>query len=82
MPRFFRFGWRAQRPLPARADPSDTPPEERPPGCGWFDSSHELNHGLQVTEHTSPDAVASELPLSDWLGMQLAGWRACEPCAV
>jgi hypothetical protein len=20
-------------------------------GCGWFDSSHELNTGLQVTEH-------------------------------
>jgi len=82
MPGLFRFWRRAQRPLPARADPKDTPPEERALGCGWFDSSHELNHGLQVTEHTSPDAVASELPLSDWLGMQLAGWRACEPCAV
>jgi len=82
MSRFFRFGWRAQRPSPARAGQNGTPPEERPLGCGWFDSSHELNHGLQVTEHASPDAVASELPLSDWLGMQLSGWRAGEPCAA
>lgn len=24
--------------------------EERPLGCGWFDSSHELAHGALVTE--------------------------------
>lgn len=32
--------------LPAAA-PSD---EERPLGCGWFDSSHELAQGALVTE--------------------------------
>jgi len=50
-------------------------PDERPCGCGWFDSSHELHCGLAVTEHLSTDAVASELPLGDWLELQLSGWR-------
>lgn len=50
--------------------------EPRPPGCGWFDSSHELQCGLAVTEHLSADAVASELPLGDWLELHLSGWRA------
>jgi hypothetical protein len=50
-------------------------PEERPPGCGWFDSSHELHCGLAVTEHLSADTVASELPLGDWLELHLQGWR-------
>lgn len=54
--------------------------EEPPPGCGWFDSSHELQHGLMVTEHLSADAVAGELPLADWLGLHLSGWH--EPCAT
>ena len=49
--------------------------DEPPPGCGWFDSSHELQHGLMVTEHLSADAVASELPLADWLGLHLSGWQ-------
>jgi hypothetical protein len=49
---------------------------ERVLGCGWFDSSHDLHAGLCVQEHASPDAVAQELPLADWLQMQLAGWRA------
>ncbi len=56
--------------------------EDRPLGCGWFDSSHELQCGLVVTEHVSADAVASDLPLSDWLGLTLGGWRvqpAAEP---
>lgn len=51
-------------------------PDERPPGCGWFDSSHELQCGLAVTEHLSADAVAGELPLGDWLELHLSGWRA------
>jgi hypothetical protein len=50
-------------------------PDERPPGCGWFDSSHELHCGLAVTEHASADTVASQLPLGDWLELHLSGWR-------
>jgi hypothetical protein len=46
------------------------------PCCGWFDSSHELQCGLAVTEHPSADAVAGELPLADWLELHLSGWRA------
>ena len=37
--------------------------DETPAGCGWFDSSHELQHGLWVREHATPDAVANDLPL-------------------
>lgn len=54
--------------------------EEPLRGCGWFDSSHELQSGLRVTEHASADAVAGELPLADWLHLHLGGWR--EPCAA
>jgi hypothetical protein len=68
------------KPTPrVRPVPQDEPaaPEdidaERPLGCGWFDSSHELQCGLVVTEHASVDAVASELPLSDWLGLHFGG---------
>jgi len=39
-------------------------------GCGWFDSSHELNTGLQVTEHLTPEPVANEVPLGWWLDWQ------------
>jgi len=42
--------------------------------CGWFDSSHALQHGLCVTEHASADAVAAHLPLDDWLQLHLGGW--------
>ena len=52
------------------------PEESLPPGCGWFDSSHELQCGLVVTEHRSADSVAAELPLVDWLELHLSGWRA------
>lgn len=48
---------------------------ERPLGCGWFDSSHELRAGLMVREHASADAVANELPLGDWLQLHLVEWR-------
>jgi hypothetical protein len=44
-------------------------------GCGWFDSSHDLQSGLLVTEHASADAVANELPLEAWLDLHLNGWR-------
>ena len=52
----------------------DPPPqdEDRPLGCGWFDSSHELERGLQVRE---ADAQAlSALPLGDWLELELRTW--------
>jgi hypothetical protein len=42
-------------------------------GCGWFDSSHELHAGLQVTEHLSPERVANEVPLGWWLDWQTQG---------
>lgn len=63
---------RALRPVPpawvnARTDQPAPQNDEAPAGCGWFDSSHELNHGLQVTEHGSPDPVANEVPLGWWL---------------
>jgi hypothetical protein len=41
-------------------------------GCGWFDSSHALLCGLHVTEHASPDTVASHLPLEVWLDLHFA----------
>jgi hypothetical protein len=62
---------------------SDAAPEEQtelpPRGCGWFDSSHELRAGLVVTEHASPDQVAEQMPLDDWLHLHLGGWRAGAP---
>ena len=49
-----------------------TPPAEpRCPGCGWFDSSHELRSGLRVEEELPPDAVARLVPLSWWLAWEL-----------
>lgn len=46
--------------------------EDRPLGCGWFDSSHELERGLQVQE---ADATAlGALPLGDWLALELRTW--------
>jgi hypothetical protein len=53
----------------------DDSAEPLPPGCGWFNSSHDLQHGLLVTEHASADAVAAELPLDGWIGLHLAGWQ-------
>ena len=46
--------------------------DERPLGCGWFDSSHDLERGLLVREHASPDALAAQLPLGFWLQLHLA----------
>jgi hypothetical protein len=58
----------AQR-RPAR--PADGP--LLPGACGWFDSSHELSHGLQVLELTTPESLAAALPLSVWLQLQCGG---------
>jgi hypothetical protein len=48
---------------------------ERPVGCGWFESSHELHRGLVVREHATPDALGAELPLASWLELHLTPWR-------
>lgn len=62
---------RAGAPAPAcTATPADG---ERVLGCGWFDSSHDLQAGLRVREHASPDALAAELPLGIWLDWHMAG---------
>lgn len=63
-------------PHAAAAPASLSPDDEVPGGCGWFDSSHELQCGLWVREHASPDEVAAELPLASWLELHLAGWQA------
>ncbi len=49
--------------------------EERPRGCGWFDSSQDLREGLCVSEHAASDAVAAQLPVMAWVQLQLSGWR-------
>lgn len=78
--------WRRQpaAPRPPRADDAALPAldeedDERPRGCGWFDSSHDLQHGLSVREHATPDTLGRELPLANWLELQLSGWRAAVP---
>jgi hypothetical protein len=40
------------------------------PGCGWFNSRHDLHAGLSVTEHLTPERVANEVPLGWWLDWQ------------
>jgi hypothetical protein len=68
-----------RRPRPAVVDLDPTapaaPPDDRPLGCGWFDSSLDLAQGLAVREHASVQAVAGELPLADWLHFHAQGWR-------
>ena len=56
---------------------SETCGEDEPPcrGCGWFDSSHELQSGLQVSERVDDEVVAAALPLATWLDLQLADWQ-------
>lgn len=63
--------------LPAQ----DGEDDDRPRGCGWFDSSHELQHGLSVREHASPDTLGRELPLANWLELQLSNWRPADALA-
>ncbi len=69
------------QPARAAAHPqSDEASEDRPRGCGWFDSSYELLAGLSITEHDSPDRVANELALDVWLSWHLAA-RSPRPAA-
>ena len=53
----------------------DAPHEQRPRGCGWFDSSQDLREGLCVSEHAAADAAAAQLPVMAWVELQLSGWR-------
>ena len=46
--------------------------DERPLGCGWFDSSHELERGLQVREADVQGLCL--LPWSDGLDLELRVW--------
>ncbi|HMO47680.1 MAG TPA: hypothetical protein PKB14_16835 [Rubrivivax sp.] len=68
---------RTRRPAPdwvnACGEPSEAQLDGVLLGCGWFDSSHELHAGLQVTEHLTPERVANELPLGWWLDWQTQG---------
>ena len=65
-------GSSARMPLRGDAGVDDEPPCL---GCGWFDSSHELQSGLHVSEHDDDEVVAATLPLATWLDLQLADWQ-------
>ena len=72
----------ARRAAPATGAPADgaeCPDDNMPRGCGWFDSSHDLQQGCRVQEHLSADSLARELPLGAWLDLQLGSWRAATP---
>lgn len=68
-------GPRHQAPEPPNASAaSSTPPaeEDAPPRtCGWFDSSHELQQGLQLTVHDGSAELATLVPLGWWLQWEL-----------
>jgi hypothetical protein len=70
-----RYPASAPPPLWSPPDMAELPEEAVPAGCGWFDSSHELNRGLLVREHATPETLAGELPLVNWLELHLSGWR-------
>ncbi len=72
-----RLPWRRRRRAPRRPAPLRSRiegDEDRPLGCGWFDSSHELEQGLQVQE--ADDQALSTLALADWLALELSGMDA------
>ena len=62
-----------QTPPPLPRAPACAVDEPPAPGCGWYDSSHDLQTGLLVCEHLDPAALARELPLAVWLDLQLQG---------
>ena len=82
--RCFTAKWCAHRAHAAAvcAEAATTKEQEAPRGCGWFDSSHDLQQGLRVQEHLSADTLARELPLGAWLDLQLSGWRSAPPAAA
>jgi hypothetical protein len=67
---------------PSTAAAAQSVRDEAPPrGCGWYDSSFELQQGLRVEEHLDAGTLASQLPLHAWLELQLSGWRGAVPGA-
>jgi hypothetical protein len=60
----------------ASGEPSAEALDEVLLGCGWFDSSHALHRGLQVTEHPTPERVVDQVPLGWWLDWQSAATPA------
>lgn len=46
------------------------------PCCGWFDSSHELQTGLRVTEFEQPGEIVNALPLGWWVDWACTGRRS------
>jgi hypothetical protein len=71
------LSWHHHDVLPPKAvadagDDAGAADDEAQPGCGWFDSSHDLRAGLQVREHAANDPVCAELPLAMWLELQQA----------
>ena len=69
------YPWRKPPPPCRRARPQPEN-DESTPVCGWFDSSHDLQAGLQVREHVGLDALAGETPLATWLALHQSTWRA------
>jgi hypothetical protein len=61
----------ADRALVAAPTPAAPAAEGPAVACGWFDSTHELQRGLQVLEHAEAETLARELPLRDWLLLHL-----------
>lgn len=60
------LGTRAQ-PVPVRAvraPAADVAEPDRPLGCGWFDSSHELNSGLVIQEYATTAMLGTEPQLA------------------
>jgi len=60
LPRFLRHPEPLlAQPTAATNAPASAPEAERASSCGWFDSSFDLNEGLEVTEER--DAVLYQL---------------------
>ena len=61
-----------QRAMQAQAlSPPSCDDDPAVPGCGWFDSSHELQQGLEVLEHAGAEGLGNDLPVTAWLGLVL-----------
>ena len=61
------------------AAPALNADDDRPLGCGWFDSSHELQCGLVIQEHATGSTLAAQLPLAGWIELQLSIGRQPQP---